>query len=410
MAKSEAKRITFTKRALEALLPPTDGSDRAYVHDTKVPGLCLAITASGGKSFYLYRWQNGRPVRLRIGSFPEVTVEIARTRATEWLGDMAKGVDVSAKKRAARGELTLSHAWDHWKAVRSTKRSFSIDERVWDHHLKRFATRPLSKITRAEIVALHQRIGRDRGACSANRMVALLRAMINLAIDDLAWSGANPCVRIRKHPEPARERFVQPGEMPALFQAIAAEPCETSRDFVLLLLLTGQRKSTVLRMRWQEVDLLNRVWHIPAESQKNGRPLSVPLDDSVVEILSRRSQDRRGNEWVLPSPADPKKPLRQPRWLWDRIRERSGLKDIRPHDLRRTFASYLAMSGAGLAIVGAALGHRSVASTMVYNRLTTNSVRDAASKGIDAMRVASGGLLVAPVSQDPQARDSDGTA
>ena len=78
-------RMAFTKPAIQALEAPTDGS-RLYVHDARVPGLCLLVTAAGAKSFYIYKWMQNRPTRIRLGSFPDLSVEQARkAEGRKWI-------------------------------------------------------------------------------------------------------------------------------------------------------------------------------------------------------------------------------------------------------------------------------------------------------------------------------------
>ena len=77
--KTANSRLGFTKTRLEGLPVPDKG--RQYHYDSKVPGLCVCVTYNGTKTFYSYRWANGRPTRICIGRFPDVTPP-ARTRAS----------------------------------------------------------------------------------------------------------------------------------------------------------------------------------------------------------------------------------------------------------------------------------------------------------------------------------------
>src|SRR4051794_17066168 len=90
--KKPARKASLSKRLIESLRPAETGGARTVVHDTAVPGLC-AVAGATSTSFYLYRRINGRPVRFRLGGFPELTVEQARKLAQKHLGEIAAGQD-----------------------------------------------------------------------------------------------------------------------------------------------------------------------------------------------------------------------------------------------------------------------------------------------------------------------------
>jgi len=96
MKRSE-HRISFTKTALDAL----EGKPaRYFVYDTKVPGLALQITPAGTKTFYLYRWLDGKPQRIRLGGYPDMSPELARKQASALNGDIAQGINPVAIRQA----------------------------------------------------------------------------------------------------------------------------------------------------------------------------------------------------------------------------------------------------------------------------------------------------------------------
>ena len=149
--------------------------------------------------------------------------------------------------------------------------------------------------------------------------------------------------------------------------------------------VTGQRKRNVCQMRWEELDLTRGLWFVAGETTKNGAPLVVVLSTNALAILSDRFSDPDKNaEWVFPSErttgsvVDAKK-------AWERVRERSGLTDVRMHDLRRTLGSWQALIGASLLVIGKSLGHKTSKATEVYARLTTDPVRESVEKATQTM-------------------------
>ena len=99
----QAKRINFTVTALQAIKAPATG--RAWIYDTKVPGLTFMLTSTGAASFYVYKRMDGRPERFRLGGFPELSIEQARRLAQQRIGDYLDGKNPATAKRSARAEI-----------------------------------------------------------------------------------------------------------------------------------------------------------------------------------------------------------------------------------------------------------------------------------------------------------------
>src|SRR5687768_6679368 len=94
------RKVSLTKAFIERLECPED-EDVVVVHDTNIRGLCIRVT-KGNRSFFLYRKVNGRPMRLKLGSFPDISVEIARKAAQKNLGEIVQGKDPREERKAIR--------------------------------------------------------------------------------------------------------------------------------------------------------------------------------------------------------------------------------------------------------------------------------------------------------------------
>src|SRR5262245_11480806 len=105
MPAAKPQKVGLTKRYIEALTCPDD-KDRVYVFDTKTPALAVCRTQTGATSFYLYRRVNGRPTRVRLGGWPDLTVEQARDLCSKKNLAIANGIDPQAEKQTARAVLT----------------------------------------------------------------------------------------------------------------------------------------------------------------------------------------------------------------------------------------------------------------------------------------------------------------
>jgi integrase len=187
-------------------------------------------------------------------------------------------------------------------------------------------------------------------------------------------------------PEKSRERFLMPDELKRFRDAVMEET-PLYRDLIFMLLFTGQRRQNVCKMQWKDLDLVRGLWHVAGEQLKNGSPLVVVLSTNALAILNERAgaSDKHA-DWVFPTTSGRGIGcVSTPTPAWDRIRERSGLTDIRIHDLRRTLGSWQALAGASLPIIGKSLGHKSMRSTEIYARLTTDPVRESVEKATQEM-------------------------
>ena len=382
------EKIAFTRARLAALQPPSVG--RKYIYDSKTAGLALCISAAGGKVFYLYRWSAGKPVRIKLGKFADLSVDDARDAAKELIGEQAKGVDLVAERRAKRQERTLKELWDDWLEVHAKprKRTWKDDERQWKKYIAdTFGSRRLSSLKTSEITKWHAKMGKDSGHFQANRAKALLATLLNHAVR-IGLLVANPCRSVPNFPEQSRERFLLPAEMKTFFDALVVVG-EPWHDFFQLALFTGARRGNVASMAWDEIDLDRTTWTIPASKTKNKRPAVIALSPPAVAILQSRLELFGRGEYVFPSSSVTGHVV-DPRKAWERLRTESGLKDLRMHDLRRSLGSWQAAAGASLAIIGASLGHADLKSTQVYARLQLDPIRAAVTQAADAMLLAGG--------------------
>lgn len=155
---------------------------------------------------------------------------------------------------------------------------------------------------------------------------------------------------------------------------------------VPMLILTGARKREVLDSKWQDFDLTRRQWRIPVT--KTGRPRHVPLSNGVLQLLAAVPHDD-GCPWVFPNPKT-RKPYVSFFFSWNTARKLAGLADVRIHDLRHSFASFLVNAGRSLYEVQKILGHTQVKTTQRYAHLSQDTLIDAANAAMNAMGVAFG--------------------
>ena len=352
---------------------PADGQQ--FIRDDAIKGLALRVTANGSKSFVFEGRIRGRVRRITLGQHPALSVLLARRKALEVKAAIAQGRDPSEERQAEQAELTFRELAQIYieRHAQQHKRSYKQDELILAKHLAHWNGRKLSATTPEHVVKLHQVVGRDSGHYAANRLVALLRTMFNLARDWGYLKTDNPAQRVKFFREEKRERFLSSEELARVNEALLEEPNLYWRAFFPLALLLGPRRSELLSARWTDIDLEQRTWRIP--TTKAGRSHLLPLPQHAIEIL--RSLPSRGkNEFVFPGDGATGH-LVEPKKAWQRIRARARVADVRLHDLRRTLGSWLAAQGYSLPLIGKALNHSNVSTTQIYARLNLDPVREA---------------------------------
>jgi integrase len=373
--------FTFTDKTLETL--PILATKRSFYYDLKTRGLGLYVTATGVKTFFVYRRVHGKPERIIIGRCNEITLEQARAKAGGINAQIAEGKNPQEVKRAIRQDLTLGELWKlylerHAKIYRS---SWSNDVALNRLYLKRWSTKKLLHISTQDIRNLHRKIGHNNGTVTANHVHALLRLMFNKAIE-WGWDKTNPAYAVKRFKEVSRERFLSAAEMKAFLQALEREPSETVRDYLYVSLFTGARRSNVQAMRWKDIDFVTAQWVIP--KTKNGKQHIVTLAAPVLDLLKRR-QATAESDFVFSSYKSVSGHLENPAYTWQRVLKRASITGLCIHDLRRTFGSWQAAQGANSYIIGKTLGHTSPQSTAIYARLDLNPVRLSVSNAVNAM-------------------------
>jgi integrase len=373
-------KINFTKQFLAKCPLPTKG--RSYFQDTQEKGLSVSITSNGVITFFVRKRVNGKDERILLGHFPELSVENARKKALSVKADVAKGIDPNEEKKRLKAQITLGEMFHEFMERYSKKRkkTWEADEREVKRFLSHLFHRKACQISKIEILELHEKIGHESGIYQANRLLERVRAIYNKAIE-WGWNGNNPTHGIKKFKEKSRQRFLRKDELPRFFQALAAEPNEAIRDYIILSLLTGARKSNVLAMRWEEVNFSLAEWHI--KETKNGESHVIPLTGSAIDILKERRACSQ-SPFVFPGKGKTGH-LLDPKKSWKRILQQADIADLRIHDLRRTLGSWMGAVGATTAIIGKTLAHKSVEATKVYERIDIDPVREFITLANDAI-------------------------
>ena len=209
-----------------------------------------------------------------------------------------------------------------------------------------------------------KRLRSGRKPATANRDIATLSHMFTKAVD---WEMVNETTlkNIRKvkllPEENQRLRYLETEEYMTLIDCCAAH----LKPIVITALNTGMRKSEILKLKWNNVDLKNGF--ILLDKTKSGKRREIPINDTLRKTLGgiiRRIDVR----YVF---YDPKtgKHYKNVQKSFESACRRAGINDFRFHDLRHTFASQLAMSGVDMLCLKEILGHASMKMTLRYAHL-----------------------------------------
>lgn len=367
--------LKLSDKAIRSASIPQAG--QRILWDSEVPGLGVRITAGGTRAFILDYRSQGRQRRYTIGAFPDWSISQARDEARRLKREVDLGNDPMGERHADREAPTVaSLASRYISDYLPRKRPESARKDIENLNsliLPKLGKYKLEAVSHADIEALHREVSKH-APYRANRMAALLSKMWSLAI---RWGMAdtNPVKGLERNPEEKRERYLTPEEVARLTEALAQHPNQQSANIVRLLVLTGARKGEVLSMRWQDLDLQAGVWVKPSAHTKQKKNHRVPLSAPAIELLAGIRHDPESS-YVFPGDVAGA-PQRDIKRFWSTVCKHAGLEKVRPHDLRHTYASYLASSGASLPLIGALLGHTQPGTTHRYAHLMMDPLKQA---------------------------------
>jgi integrase len=393
------RKFVFTASKIGELDLPKSG--RNFYIDQKISCLWLQVTMSGAKTFMFKKKIGGKVVVHTLGAFkanakqaeqfeknplcvlgskPPLTVDQARELAIAILAISNTGVDLKEQRELLDREKTLADLFECYVAEHgSRKKTADVMRKDFARNASTLSTRRASAINHTMALTLHHELTVQRGSYTANRTIQLLRAVFNYAKKTKRFFGDNPFAGVTLNPETARNRFLSREEVSRLIQVLEKEPIGPSdyiKDFVLLSLFTGVRRTNLCSMAWTDVNLQNGLWVIP--DTKNGTPQTVALGGNELAILARRKESLgEGQKWVFPGEGVTGH-LMEPKRVWNRIRRQAGIPDCTIHDLRRSLGSAMAASNVNVAIIKNALHHKDMKTTVnVYAHAQKDAVLQA---------------------------------
>jgi integrase len=317
-----ADRRLLTDRYLRSLRPAPRGQ-RVELWDTRVPGFGIRVSdtedtdaarrgKAGKVSFILYaRFGGAAPTRRVIGTFGAVTLEDARRTAGEWRSQVEKGIDPAIAEAEARAKeareraLRIRHSFAAvaeafvLDKVSRERRGRQIERDLSSHFVAAWHDRPVSEITKADVLEIINRKKRVAPAM-ARALLVLIKRFFNWAVDQHVYGlDHSPCDRLAISrivgPAPARSRRLSDAEIFAFWRA-TGRMSYPAGPLYRVLLLTGLRLNEAAELSWSEIHGTTII--IPAARMKGrettARQHAVPLSSAAQEIFASLPRHRDG--------------------------------------------------------------------------------------------------------------------
>lgn len=374
----EDSRRTRSTRLTDASVRRLRPAATEYiVRDSRLAGLGVRVRPSGHRSFVWHGTVNGRAVRTTIGPARLMTVEEARKEYRAIQDGAHPQIGGDGARRAAV-PLFREFVAEVWLPARGydTRWRRHCERMVQRQLLPAFGALRLDHLKRPGVERWFDELSRKTPG-AANMALGLLRRILAAALA-AGHVQHNPAQDIRMNPGRKMTRFLSAEEIARLHRTldrlVEERPSrQPQADIVRLLLLTGCRKSEILRLRWSEVD----GDRIRLADAKTG-PRTVWLSEAAQALIAR--QPRTGSAYVFSSPGNRARPLSHNLGLWPRARREAGLEDVRLHDLRHTVASQAVARGVPLPTVARMLGHTQPVMTLRYAHVGDREVEQAAER------------------------------
>jgi integrase len=365
--------MKFTTASVRALTLP-EGEDDKIFFDGSLPGFGLRLRASGAKTWLVQYAIAGRTRRVTIGSFALFDLAKAREQAKLVLAAVKLGRDPALEKEQAKvaaGETVgavLKIYLERRRADPGLRRtSLGEIERHLVRNLKELHSLPISKLDRRSIAIELSRFTTERGPIQANRTRTSLVAFLNWAARE-GFVETNVAQFTNRNPEQGRSRVLSDAELAKIWHALPPAGDDFA-DIVRLLMLTGQRRSEIGDLAWDEIDFERATVTLPLARTKNKRQHVVPLSAPALAILQARPRNN-GRQLVF-GRGQSGNGFAGFGECKERLDKAVQIPAFTLHDVRRGVASGLGNVGVAPHVIEQILNHQSGAKSGVsglYNR------------------------------------------
>lgn len=264
-------------------------------------GLTLYVKTSGSKLWRMRYYFNEKEKMLSLGAYPEVTLKQARDTHKNLRELLTKGIDPSADRQEQKLKAAIAsensfqcvaHAWwNHWKHDKTVRHANYTIRRLEADAFPALGNQTVNDITAAMLIAMVRKI-ESRGALDiAKRVLTMCGQVFRYAVAH-GLAERNPAADIKpadvlKPAKKTNHARIDERELPELLRKIDAYDGQPLTKYALqLMALTFVRTSELIGAQWDEFDLINKQWRIPAERMKMRTLHIVPLSDQAITILT----------------------------------------------------------------------------------------------------------------------------
>ncbi|GJM01359.1 MAG: integrase [Methyloligella sp.] len=324
-------------------------------------------------SYFLKTRIRGKQRWITIGQHSPYTPDTARKQAMAYKLDPS-AIDQKKQEFPTLFKLAEPFKLAHYPNIkpRTRKDYTSLLER---QILPTLGKLEIAEITRADVTRFHHKFAQTPRR--ANMALAVLSIIMSWA-EEFGYreQNSNPCKGMKKFTENKRERYLSKEELNRLGKALnEAENTGKISTYaaaaIRLLILTGARRGEILTLKWAYIDYEKQVIRLP-DSKTGARVINLNEPTiKVLEIVPRQIS----NPYVIVGKVhgEPMVNIFKP---WDIVRKAANLDDFRIHDIRHSFASIAAESGASLLHIGKLLGHKKSTTTERYTHIANNPIKE----------------------------------
>lgn len=360
------------------------GKSKQEFYDNEIKGFFLEVRANKSKTYFLKAIVDKKRVTKKIGDANVMDIKSARVKALKLKRAVEEGKDIvigrSSKNKSSI--LTLEAFYEEYYIpyIKMHIKSYETNISVFKNHiLPKFRNSAMNDITKKDIMQLHTNMVQKKklAPATANKVLIFISHAFNVAMQlEIKGIEVNPASKIKPYLlNNARERYLTKDEATRLIDAINQTEQNIHLKYIIpMLILTGARRGEVLKAKHEDFNLNQLCWTIP--TSKSGKKRVLPITPQLLELYKSIPKD---DTPYLFASAKSKKPYVTIYVSWNSARTRAGLKDLRMHDLRHSFASALVNSGRSLYEVQTLLGHSTSKMTQRYAHLSNENLMKAAS-------------------------------
>ena len=350
--------------------------------------------------------KNGKPTFtaiVRITGHPTITQTFSRiTDAKEWAKStetkIREGINFPKRKLQRLTVNDIITKFEDLELPKKKEKAQKEFKRALNWYKNEIGDMYIRNVTSAVLVECREKLAKKQkeipttkeekkfnektiSPATVNRYLECISVVFNYAKIDLDILDVNPMEKVKKLVEDnVRKRCLELDEIKKLLDTCKSTDYELYLC-VLIALLTGARKSEILKLTWATVDLENKMLYLlkTKNGEDRGEPIHPYLLDELTKFKKQSKVRRLKNDYLFrTSDGKPKETLIGK--LFPKVVKKCGIEDFRFHDLRHTHASWQAKSGISQAITQKTLGHKSPAMTNRYSHLRDENLRPTINK------------------------------